>query len=422
MSGRSRTRTTETRNEQRGVADWLQPYMQDIAPRAQALLANPTQQYQGPLVAPFSSESESGLRGLMQYAGQGVPGLEQGYGAAERAMSGFDPGRAAMMNVAYGGGNPMAGNIQAPMVNAQFTPGQTQATELRGIAQGVNPYLDPTFERAAEQVRNQVAATMSRAGMSGSGAQQDLLQRGLGDIATQIYGGAYEADQARRMAAAGQLAGLEQSDLARGLQAQGMGADVQQANAARIMQQQGMLADIFGQDLSRQLQAGGALSDAERASAGMGLQGAGALEQLYGLGRQPFQDQLRVGAARDEMSQRLIDAERQRFEQGQMLPWQDLARYQALINPLGQTFGTGSMTGTTTQTQSQSPLQSILGAAMMASSLFGNPFGASMGMGAASMGAPALLGAGTPLASTAMSSFPMTGNIGIPSIVPRVRI
>ena len=324
MSVSKRTRTTETRNEQRGVADWLQPYMQGMAPRAEALLNRGTQIYQGPLVAGFSPESEAGLQGLTGYAAGGMPGLNMGYGALANAMGGRDPGRLSMLRGAYGPG--------------------TQATELRGLLDtGPNPYLDAQFGRAADQVRNQVAAAMSRAGMSGTGAQQDLLQRGLGDLATSIYGGAYESDAARRASAASQLAGLEQADLA------------------------------------RSLQAGGMLSDAARAQGALGLQAAGMIPGMYAAGRIPYEDMLRVGQARDFMGQAQIDAERQRFEQGQMMPWQDLARYQALINPLGQTFGRADTRSDQTQTESGSALQSILGAAMMASTLFGNPFGAAMG-------------------------------------------
>ena len=323
MSGSKKTTVSEQTTKQQGVADWLQPYMQSMAPRAQALLDRPTQQYQGELVAPFSAESETGLQGLAQYAGQGMPGMQQGYGVLGRAMQGIDPGMMAMLRGAYGGG--------------------TQANELRGIASGVNPYLDPTFDRAANRLQNRVASVMSQAGMSGSGAQQDLLQQGLGDLATQIYGGAYEADQARRMGAASQLAGLEQADLSRGLQA------------------------------------GGMLSDASRARNAQGLQAVGMLPDMYQAGQMPYQDMLKVGSARDAQAQALLNAQRQQFEQGQLLPWQDLARYQAMINPLGQQFVTNNSQGTSTTTQRDSPLQQVLGAAMMASTLFGNPFGMAAG-------------------------------------------
>ncbi len=636
MSRKQKTTTVENRQEQRGVADWLQPYMQDMAPRAQALLNTPTQQYQGPLVAPFGAETESGLRGLMGYAQQGVPGLDLGYRAVQQAMTGRDPGAMAMLRAAYGPGNPLAGQIAggqttagldlinraaqanpiaitpaetnmrfgvgavptdiaardvAPNVTAQdvlanFAPGQTTAgldlinrggqanqyTGRIGVApvtanftpgqttagmdvlsmfanQDVeNPYLDRTFDRASNRVRNQIIATMAQAGMPGSGAHQDLLQQGLGDLATQIYGGAYEATQGRRMGAAqalgqfqqadlaralqaqgmsadvaqanaaralqaqginadlaaadraaavqagSQLAGLQQTDLARSLQAQGMGADVAQANAARALQAQGinadiaqanaarnlqaqgmnadiaqanmarelqaqgmsaeqaqanaarmmqaqlanadiaaadrtaalqaggqlaglqqadlarglqaqgMNADIFQQDAARQLQAGGLLSDASRSNRALGLQGAGMLGQLYNVGRQPFADQLAVGGTRDEQAQRMIDAERQRFEQGQLLPWQDLARYQALVNPLGQTFATGSTQGTSTQsTRTSDPLGTILGGAMMASTLFGNPLGAVMG-GMGGMGSAARM-LGTTLAGRQLADL-----------------
>lgn len=158
MSGSKKTRTVENRTEQRGVADWLQPYMQSMAPRAQTLLDRGTQIYGGPMVAGFGQETESGLRGLMGYAQQGVPGLQMGYDAATRAMSGYDPGMATMQSL-QSETNPLAGLINA---------GQTTAgiDTLLGLTQeGPNPYLDRTFGRASERVQNQVAAAMARAGI-----------------------------------------------------------------------------------------------------------------------------------------------------------------------------------------------------------------------------------------------------------------
>lgn len=66
-----------------------------------------------------------------------------------------------------------------------------------------NPYLDAAYQNASEQVGDSVNGNFSQAGRYGSGAHTASLTKGLGDVATNIYGGAYEADQGRRLQAAG---------------------------------------------------------------------------------------------------------------------------------------------------------------------------------------------------------------------------
>lgn len=71
------------------------------------------------------------------------------------------------------------------------------------IAGGTNPYLDSMFNQAADQVQGRVNSQFNGPGAFGGTANQEVMQRGLGDLATQMYGGAYENDQARRMQAIG---------------------------------------------------------------------------------------------------------------------------------------------------------------------------------------------------------------------------
>ncbi len=88
------------------------------------------------------------------------------------------------------GGNPTFRNAEANL--NQIIGGQE------------NPYLDRTFNQAARGVTDTVNSNFSAAGRYGSGAQTDVLSRNLGDLATNIYGGAYENDQNRRLQAIGQ--------------------------------------------------------------------------------------------------------------------------------------------------------------------------------------------------------------------------
>lgn len=66
-----------------------------------------------------------------------------------------------------------------------------------------NPYLDAMYDRAAGKVAGSVNSNFSNAGRYGSGAHTGALTEGLGNMATDLYGGAYEADRGRQMQAIG---------------------------------------------------------------------------------------------------------------------------------------------------------------------------------------------------------------------------
>jgi len=104
---------------------------------------------------------------------------------------------------------------------------ETQRIAMGGDLGG-NPFLDQQFNNAARQVtRNfnesvipQLDQSFAGAGRLGSGQYallrnrtEEGLANQLGDMATNLYGGAYESDQGRRMGALGQLAGLGQQDV-----------------------------------------------------------------------------------------------------------------------------------------------------------------------------------------------------------------
>lgn len=65
-----------------------------------------------------------------------------------------------------------------------------------------NPYLDAMYNKAAGKVGANVAGYFSGKGRYGSGAHQGVLQEGLNNLATDIYGGNYNAERARQQSAA----------------------------------------------------------------------------------------------------------------------------------------------------------------------------------------------------------------------------
>lgn len=66
-----------------------------------------------------------------------------------------------------------------------------------------NPYLDDMVRRAQESVQSGMNTAAFNSGSYGNSGVAETSAKAMGDIATQMYGGAYDADQARRMQAIG---------------------------------------------------------------------------------------------------------------------------------------------------------------------------------------------------------------------------
>lgn len=64
-----------------------------------------------------------------------------------------------------------------------------------------NPYLDSMVDRAMGSVRSNFNTAAVNSGSYGNSGLAEQYQRNLGDVATQMYGGAYDADQSRKLQA-----------------------------------------------------------------------------------------------------------------------------------------------------------------------------------------------------------------------------
>jgi len=95
------------------------------------------------------------------------------------------------MSSAAGGGAPYAGPAYG-----SGTPGS-------------NPYLDQSFNRAADAVEGRMRGSTAFQGLSNSGGQQ-MYNRNLNDLAGQVYGGAYENEANRRQGAGLAISQLQQ--------------------------------------------------------------------------------------------------------------------------------------------------------------------------------------------------------------------
>lgn len=154
---------------------------------------------------------------------------------------------------------------------------------LTGTANGdflnSNPYLDQMFGNAAGQVRNQVNSNFSMSGRTDSGAHQDTLQRGLNDLATNIYGGNY-AQERQNMLSAGSTIGSQQ------------------------------------------------------------LQGLGQAGDINSLGYSDLSKLLGVGQAYEGQAGNQLQDLMNRWQYGQDQPWANLQRYQGLASGIGGAGGT----------------------------------------------------------------------------------
>lgn len=70
--------------------------------------------------------------------------------------------------------------------------------ELQGNYLNSNPYLDKTFDTAANKVQGRVNSAFGGGGRFGGGLNQKVLGDSLGELATSIYGGNYQ-DERNRM-------------------------------------------------------------------------------------------------------------------------------------------------------------------------------------------------------------------------------
>lgn len=225
---------------------------------------------------------------------QALTGIEQTASAGDPL---FPYGQQFLGNI-FGNGGLTQGQdaLGNALVNGQFVnPAFAETARIAyGGDVGTNPYLEATFKRAADvagqNYRENVIPGMDRAfasqGRLGSNAyanarnrSEEAYGRNVNDLATTIFGGAYEGDRNRQMTALGQLGGLGQEDVANRLQ----GANIFQQGTANQFGAAGMLPQ-FNQlqyaDLDRLFSAGTTRQDARYAEAN---RAAGALGQLpYG--------------------------------------------------------------------------------------------------------------------------------------------
>ncbi len=153
-------------------------------------------------------------RYAMPYIQQGMGGAAALLGNQQRNPFSADTLSAQdMIRQRAAGGNPLLGQAQGAVSGV--------------LGAGPNPQLDAMFNQAADRSQSRFASEFAGAGRDVS-ASQPFRGMELGDLATQIYGGAYENDQNRRLSAAGMAPGLANADYFDASQLAGVGQQIEQ--------------------------------------------------------------------------------------------------------------------------------------------------------------------------------------------------
>lgn len=323
MGGQS-TPSTQTVTNKTEPDPFTQQWRSNVFGAAQNLFnQGPPSYYPGQTVVPFSPWTQAGLDQMTTQANGGAPNLQAANDASTIALAGggANPGMQTAMNFANGNTQNIWG-------------GQQLADTASGAA--MNPYLDSMFNAAAPRVQDAVNSNFAKAGRYGANAAHTgALTREMGNLASSIYGPAYEAERQRQVGAAGQMAGMQLggAELAGGLHTQGN-------------------------------------SDALRAQA--------LLPSLYQYGQMPADQLLQVGAANEGLQGQYIDDAMARYNYPYTSQVGALNNYASIVNGLPDFSGS---TSTSTQRAATNKSMSGLGGAMagaQAGSMFG-PWGAGIG-------------------------------------------
>ena len=153
---------------------YIRPFLNEAATASSDLFRQgPQQYYPGETVVPFAAETESSLSGTAARAASGSPVNQAATDYTARTLGSVPTSQ-------YGSGvNPYAGAAN-PFGGAK------------------NPYLDAAFNRAADSVQNRLQSGFAGAGRNIEAARPVAAQE-LNDLATGIYGGAYDAERNRQL-------------------------------------------------------------------------------------------------------------------------------------------------------------------------------------------------------------------------------
>lgn len=194
MGSSSGSSNTTTRTE---PPQFIQPFLQYGAQQARSLYeTGGPQYYPGQTVVPFAPQTEQALALTQQRAVNGSP----------------------VTNAAQ--------NYSTSVLNGDYLPGGSNG----------NPYLDRTFQQAANATQNDLSSEFARSGRN-TLASMPVRSDQLNNLATSIYGGAYQNERQAQQAMVPFAPSLANQDYVDLQALQGVGSNVEDL-AGRYMQDQ----------------------------------------------------------------------------------------------------------------------------------------------------------------------------------------
>lgn len=102
--------------------------------------------------------------------------------------------------------NQIAGQSQNNAIQQQ-----SESALSSMLGDQTNPYLDGLVQKAQDSVKSNFNTNQVNSGSFGNSGVQQTLAQGLGDVATQMYGNAYNTNQANKLQALGLQSGVQNS-------------------------------------------------------------------------------------------------------------------------------------------------------------------------------------------------------------------
>lgn len=253
----------------------------------------------------------------------------------------------------------------------------TRAT-ARGDMLGSNPYLQGAIDRAIDPVKDKIQSQFAMSGRYGSGANQDVLAKSLGDVASNISYGDYQRERQNQLNAQQQLGNLAQQQFANQSGAIGALGNLQQQQFANQSGALGALGNLSQADIQRQLAGGSALSAMDTARMARQLEGAKLSPTFADLDYRDAQRLAQVGSARESDAMASLQDNINRYNYEQNIDDQKLRNYMALIS--GGTVGSNTIQPVF-RNQGASALGGALGGSQLAQLAGFNPMYGAIGGG-----------------------------------------
>lgn len=411
LHGRQRRRykggsqnATSTTNTIAQPPDFQIPFLKYGMDEAKKLYDNPPKYFEGNTVAPLDPATKQAQNLMLQ---RGLSGSLAG-NAAEGALINTLNGNYINNNPTQNVAGIANGSTINPLTNQAInlsqqgvaTPGTSLIAQagnggmpiqgyLESTANGsmlnANPYLDQTFDRAADAVERRFkTATMpgitseaEAAGALGSGMyalNQSLARQDLGNtlsgLANDIYGQNYQFERGNQINAANLIQNASNAENSLRLGAGNALNDAARAADATQLQRLGLAGSLSNQNLTNQMTASGLMNDAFQSGLDNQMRGIYATPNIANMDYQDIQAISQVGADREAYNQALTNADIAKHNWQQELPINMLAQYMNLIN--------GNYGGSSTSTQT-TPYHSNTAAGALGGGLSGAMMGAQIG-------------------------------------------